>query len=308
MVIPTRRRPENLKMLLESLSDQTLDASRYEVIVVDDASSDATSDVLARTSGLTLRSEQLDQNSGPARARNRGIDLARNDVILFLDDDVVASRTLLATHLDFHNRHNDAWMGLLGRVDWHPTLRVTPFMRWVDRSGLQFPFDTWLKEGPVEQPHRAFLTANLSLHRETLLAVGSFDERFKPPYLAYEDFELGLRLERRGFRLEYRPEALAYHTRPLDLATFRRRMKMVAESSVLLRMIHPDFPLTESLLRGKRDQRRRAKILALAPIAWLLRNERVLGMAYRELLACAYAEGKRKGAENLRLTASITQG
>lgn len=258
VVLPTYRRPVLLDRCLTALAASDLD--RFEVVAVDDGSGDQTPDVLAaHTGGLPLTTLTQPGNAGPAAARNRAIEAARAPLLLFIDDDVVVTPTLLRAHLHLHHG-GDPLLAVLGRVDWHPDLTVTPFMRWLDRSGLQFAYDTWLREGPVDPPYAAFYTANLSVPRELLVAAGGFDERFPSP--AYEDMELAFRLHARGMRMHYRPDALAFHARPIDLPTFRRRMAMVARSTAVLRTTAPDFPLDDAGIVGHAVRRRRRLLLA----------------------------------------------
>ncbi len=266
VVLPTYRRPELLDRCLTALATSTV--TRYEVVAIDDGSGDRTTEVLAAHAGrLPLTSVRQPANAGPAAARNRGIDTARAPLVLFLDDDVVVTADLLAQHLRLQ-ADGDPLLAVLGRVAWHPALSITPFMHWLDRSGLQFAYDTWLREGPVDPPYAAFYTANLSVPRALLLQAGGFDERFPSP--AYEDMELAFRLHRLGMRMHYRPQALAFHARPIDLDTFRRRMAMVARSTTVLRATAPDFPLDDDALVS-RAARRRTRLL-LAARAHLLRR------------------------------------
>jgi glycosyltransferase involved in cell wall biosynthesis len=300
IVTPTHRRPDLLARLLSSLAEQTIDATRFEVVVVDDASGDDTPSILERWSAShpTLRWTSFENGRGPAAARNRGVELASGSIVLFLDDDVEAAPDLVATHMRFHDEAADGALGLLGRVDWHPDLDITPFMRWLDRSGLQFAYDTWMRPGLIDPPYGAFYTANLSMRRELLVATGGFDERF--PYPAYEDMELAWRLAERGFRLEYRPEARVFHTRAIDLQTFRRRMAKVAESAVVLTAVQPDFPVTpddtpERWPIPTRRQRLRRRV-ALA----LTNNERRRERHFRDEIALAYRDGLERGRVRLQ--------
>ncbi len=257
-------------------------------MVVDDGSDDGTADVLAERGGTDLDLVALSQpvNGGPAAARNRGVAHATGEVVLFLDDDVAAAPDLLAAHLARHEAADDPQLGILGRVDWHPSVRRTAFLRWLDRSGLQFGYDTWLREGPVEPPYAAFYTANVSLRRDLLIDVGGFDERF--PYAAYEDMELAFRLSRRGFHLDYRPAAQAFHTRSIDLAGFCARMTRVGESAALLRRAAPEFPLDDAALRSAYARRRkRLGWRALAMVGNATARERW----YWSEVAAAYARG-----------------
>jgi glycosyltransferase involved in cell wall biosynthesis len=289
VVIPTYRRPALLRRCLQSLADQDLAADEFEVVVVDDGSGDQTTDVLA-TATPNVRGLAQPRNAGPAAARNRGFDAARGDIVLFLDDDIAAAPDLLATHLRLHGESNDDRLGILGRVDWDPSLEVTPFMHWLDRSGLQFGYDTWLKEGPVEPPYAAFYTCNVSLPRALLVASGGFDERF--PYAAYEDMELAFRLTAQGFHLDYRPAAQAFHTRAMELRGFCARMDRVGESAELMRRAAPEFPLDDSHIRRRVTDRRTRWKHRLA--ASLRATDRTRGRYYWAEVAAAYERGRKR--------------
>jgi GT2 family glycosyltransferase len=280
VVIPTYQRAALLDRCLAALALQDTDG--FEVVVVDDGSSDSTPEVLARHDVTALVQPR---NAGPAAARNRGIAQASGDLVLFLDDDVVVPPDLVGRHLALHAAAQDPLLAVLGRVDWHPDLTVTPFMHWLDRSGLQFAYDTWLTAGDVDPPYAAFYTANLSVPRPLLDQVGGFDERF--PHPAYEDMELAFRLSQQGMRMTYVPEALAFHARSIDLDTFRRRTAMVARSAVLLRRAAPNFPLDDSgLLHHDRRRKERWRLAARAAV---LRSEGDRAAHYWAQVGHAYA-------------------
>lgn len=294
VVVPTYERPALLRACIESFDDQ-VDAPDFEVVVIDDGSGDHTPavlDAMAADRGW-LHPLRQSANRGPAAARNAGLAAARGDLLLFVDDDVVASPTLLRTHADLHAAAGAGaeTFAVLGRVDWHPSLEVTPFMRWIDTSGLQFAYDTWLVEGPVEVPAAAFYTANLSMPRRLVLDAGGFDERF--PFPAYEDLELATRLTAAGLRMDYRPAALAYHLRAIDLATFVARMRKVGESAELMRTISPGFDIDD---RALREQPRGLGRRTVAAAKAVLRPTSAHRDAhYWSLVAAAYDDGIRAG-------------
>jgi glycosyltransferase involved in cell wall biosynthesis len=295
VVIPTYKRPELLRRCLASLQQQDLDPTRFDVVIVDDGSGDATTDVLAAATRDVGNIVALTQprNAGPAAARNRGIHTATGDLVLFLDDDVVAAPDLLSTHLAIHAQRADPLLGVLGRVDWDPALTVTPFMHWLDTSGLQFAYDTWLREGPVDPPYAAFYTANLSLRRDLLVAENGFDERF--PYPAFEDIELAFRLANRGFHLDYQPSARGFHTRAMDLLSFANRMHKVGESAELISRAAPDFPLDDEQLAqqnvGAADLIRRAARAATG-------SKRGRASYYWAVVGRAYTSGRKQAARS----------
>ena len=296
VVVPTFRRPALLARCLDALARQSAGLDRFEVVVADDGSGDETGTVVraaARRAG-NVRLEVLAANGGPAAARNRALKASEAPLVLFLDDDVEASPALVSTHLDLHAAADER-LGVLGLVQWAPDLKVTPFMRWLDRSGLQFAYDTWLQPGPVPVPHAAFYTANLSMRRELVLAVGGFDETF--PYASFEDIELAWRLTAQGFHLEYRPEALAFHARPIDLATFRRRTANDAESAALARRLQPDLDIDESgREHGFIRRRHRLAMTVVVPVAERLGRERFLARYYQAEIAAAYRAGQRRAS------------
>jgi GT2 family glycosyltransferase len=296
VVIPTYRRPELLAKCLDALRGQTLDASSFEVCVVDDASGDATPTALETASRAmpNLRWASQPANRGPAAARNRAVSLGTGALLVFIDDDVVASPTLLADHLALH-RAADAPIAVVGHLTWAPGLPVTRFMRWLDDSRLQFSFET-MPEGEQEDVVNSFYTCNLSLPRTAFEAVGGFNERF--PFPACEDSDLGLRITADGLKLFYRPQVVAWHSRPVTLPEFRDRMIRAAQSWQLLAQLHPDRVPVITPARVPRRMQRWAYRNAAVVLAAVLpdsRNERFSRVYFRTEMARALDIGAAAG-------------
>src|SRR3954451_4660006 len=102
VVIPTYNRVARWPAVLEGLSSQTFERGAFEVIVVSDGSTDGTNDLLRNLTPPHDLVFEVQDNAGPAAARNRGIELARGPLILFLDDDIVATPTLIERHVCRH--------------------------------------------------------------------------------------------------------------------------------------------------------------------------------------------------------------
>ena len=118
--------------------------------------------------------------------------------------------------------------------------------------------------------------------------------------------ELAWRLGSLEFRLEYRPAALAYHARGIDLEGFCRRMANEAESAVLLRAICPEFPLDESERVGVYVRRRWRLLMGLAaPLAAALGRDRFLDRHYRARISAAYLEGGRRAGPGTHPRAAL---
>jgi glycosyltransferase involved in cell wall biosynthesis len=297
VVIPTRDRADILAVTLASLRAQEGVAGECEIVVVDNGSSDGTSEVLRRAAdgpGLPLRSLR-EPRPGPAAARNAGVRAARGAVVLFLGDDTrPADPRVLGGHLQ---AHDGGPMGVLGRVRWDPALEVTPFMRWLDSSGLQFAYGRLLP-GRVD-PVRYLYTAHVSLPKELLLDVGGFDERFTTA--AVEDLELGLRLSRRGFTLVYDPALDALHNHHTTYVESLLRTERVGAAAARFHAIHG----ASAHPAVGRPSRRRRRALRLA--ATLLAGShpaqrlppRLRSFRWRIVHSDAFSRGLTKAEENL---------
>lgn len=244
VVVPTHDRLDVLPEVLEAL-DHQVGAPPFEVVVVDDGSSDGTAAWLDRRQaereeleGVPRRRVLHQENRGPAAARNAGVERAEAPLVAFLGDDTVPSAGWLAAHAEGHRRRTDdpRPTAVLGYTGWHPRMRLDPFLRYINENGLQFGYA--LIEDPEEVPFNFFYTSNLSLPRE-LLRAEPFDLRF--PYPAWEDVECGYRLSRRGLRLVYEPEAVTAHHHPTDLARFATRQEKAGYSAVVFHRLHPEL-------------------------------------------------------------------
>jgi len=105
VVVPTYNRAAVLEQCLQSLGVQHYPRDRYEIIVVDDGSTDSTS-VLMDSIRLPVGLRFVRQaNQGSGAARNAGARYATGDILLFIDDDVVATPNLLSAHAEMHRQH-----------------------------------------------------------------------------------------------------------------------------------------------------------------------------------------------------------
>jgi len=251
VVIPTYNRHDILKKTLLAFSAQTVAPDEFEVVVVDDGSTDDTLAMLeALRTPFALR-VLAEPHRGPNAARNRGIAAARGRIVLLTGDDMIPGPSFLEAHLKFHAGHQDERDALLGLIEWSPEIRVTPLMQHVvsPAGGQQFNFAE-VRDGKAE--FNLFYTSNVSLKRSLLLRQETwFDTDFTYP--ACDDIELGYRLRRQGMVLHFRPQAVTYHHHELTTAGFVRRQRMAGRMAVLLTRKHPelDAPLTRVVEHGQ---------------------------------------------------------
>ena len=203
VVIPTYNRRPILEKCLLALERQQAcpEIDRYEVVVVDDGSTDGTPDWLRGAAERFPHVRLIEQShGGPAEGRNRGVDHAHGDVILFIDGGVVVTDSFLSCHASSLVR---SWEARGDR--------------------LCFTYGAVVNTANFEQPtaerHKLrdlswayFATGNVAIAKEVLQRAGLFDTGFR--LYGWEDLELGERLRRMGVQLIKCPAAVGYHWHP----------------------------------------------------------------------------------------------
>jgi len=296
VIVPTYNRAQSLRRCLAALNEQSYPHSDWEVVVVDDGSSDDTTHVLRTTSLRVPLNWATQRNAGPAAARNLGIHMARGRVILFIGDDIMPTRDWLSVHASAHEEYPAATVAVLGFTTWSPDMKITPFMKHLDSQGLQFGYS--LLEGREWADYRCFYSSNVSVKRQLLEQVGLFDEEFR--YAAIEDTEIGYRLEKAGMRLLYRPQALAYHEHAVTFASARRKMEWCGIGAALFERKHPQAPVPflEGALAVQRDRFRNWRRWFLYPIACATGNTHIQGNFWSQRLMAAYLRAYQKARKS----------
>src|SRR5688500_4751206 len=206
IIVPTYERCEGLRRLLGALAAQSCALDLFEVLVVDDGSTDGTRDMLA---GLALpyRLHVLAQpNQGPGAARNRGVGHANGELVLFLDDDMVPLPGLVEAHVLAHRADGAAAPRVaIGPMLPAPDWKMAPWAQW-EADLLQAQYAD-LAAGAYACGPRQFYTANASLRRARFVEAGGFDVRYRRA----EDVELAYRLRDRGAHFAFLPDAAALH-------------------------------------------------------------------------------------------------
>lgn len=236
VVIPTYQRPDILFRVLDALGRQE-SPPEFEVVVIDDGSGDSTAERLRAYEAPFPFRPFFQENSGPARARNRGVLEARGSHVLFLGDDTVPEPPLLAVHAESHAEQKGHPVAVLGYTTWPRDRKVSPFLHHINEHGLQFGYA--LIENPDAVPFNFFYTSNISLPRRLLEEADLFDTTF--PHAAWEDIELAYRLSKKGMKILYRPRAVARHHHEITFLSFRRRQEKSGEAAAIFFEKHPEL-------------------------------------------------------------------
>jgi GT2 family glycosyltransferase len=218
VIIPTHNRASLLERSLESLTEQTLPRDAFEVVVVDDGSSDWTQSVCTKLADrLPLRYFRI-ENSGISAAKNLGVFASQAPLLLFFDDDDVADPGLLEAHVDAHREHPDENVAVLGHTTWAAELEVSPIMEYVTEIGQDLFSYKNLEEGQ-RLDYTYFWGGRSSCKRSLLTTYGSFDQDMS----GIEDMELGFRLAKQGLTVIHTRAAKSYMVRPVTFDQFAER-------------------------------------------------------------------------------------
>ena len=238
VVISTYNRADALSETLLALADQDDVGTPYEVIVVDDGSTDQTQELLSSLeTPYELRLVRHTRNRGVSAGRNSGMRVAKGTYLILLSDDLIVPSDFVARHVEAQERLSDSW--IVGGFRQLEDVTASPFGRYLDslergyerqRKGPRVGADLWEMEWPTAR--------NLCLPREDLERVGLFDERFR---LACEDQDLAERAKDVGIRFIYHSGIECLHNdQHADLARYCRLQERGARDTVLYCAKHPE--------------------------------------------------------------------
>lgn len=247
IIIPTYNRADILKECLEHLAAQQNVDGQFEVIVVNDGSTDSTAETVKtfiENSSLSVRYFEK-KNEGQGIARNFGVKEAKGKVVILIGDDILVEPDFVEKHTRFHEQHPEISAGLLGFIEWDSRMPKSPLYTFMTNGSLifgkygghQFAYEKL--EGKTEASYDFFYTSNISLKRELLLKF-PFDESFLK--YGWEDIELGYRLTREAqFKLFYDKSIVVYHFHPIDEEGLKRRMFAIGKAAVLFDRKYPEL-------------------------------------------------------------------
>ena len=235
VIIATYNRKDELAGLLSCLTRQTLPAESYEIIVVDDGSTDDTLNYLKETvdSGKNNLTFCYQSNSGPGAARNRAMDMAKAPIFAFTDTDCRPFPDWLKQLIQPFNDEKTGVVGGAEEVQDSDSQTM---------HAIHFCMTSPLTTGGMRGKKGAKLaryyprTFNMAISRKAFLETGGF----KPLYHG-EDIELSFRIKKSGFSVSYNPDAKVFHKRRCSIQKFFRQVFKMGEARVNLACIHPQM-------------------------------------------------------------------
>ena len=240
IVIPVYNQEKIISKTLNSLISQKNFRNNYEIIIIDDGSTDKTLEILESFKKKIKNKISILRTinkHGKGVARNLGIKSAINEIIILLDGDIIASKNLLTEHLEWHQKFSGENFAMVGHISWSSKLKITSFMYWLEHGGGQLDFDKLKHSQEIDYKH--FYTGNASFKRNFFLKNGLFDEDFGREM--YEDLELAYRFKKKGLKVFYNKKAKAYHYHQTDIKKYSKRMIAVGKGARILFKKHPEL-------------------------------------------------------------------
>lgn len=257
IVIPTYNRSDVLiNKTLPAFGNQAFDKNDYEIIVIDDGSTDTTlrdlNTYASQNSNVRVYSQQ---NAGPAKARNLGIKASQGEIVIIVGDDTYPPNPdYIVLHYEYHRDNPQMNVALLGLTVWCPEIE-TPFMSWLQRNNKQFDYSDLANRSYARYDH--LYTSNISFKRSYLNRPDLLlDERYSTA--AFEDLEWGFRLFKyHSLKIFYLMEALLYHYHHYDVDKYVKRTFVVEDAFAKSKYINPEF---HDDFSAKREQQLKQRV------------------------------------------------
>lgn len=201
-----------------------LDYANFEVIVVDDGSSDDTASI-AREYGFRVITTE---NGGLGQARNIGMEAATGEIVAYIDDDTRPdSHWLTYLAASFENSSHAA----VGGPNIPPP--ADGFIAECVANAPGNPVHVLLSDEEAEH----LPGCNLAIRKDRLKAIGGFDPRFR---VAGDDVDLCWRLQQKGWTLGFSPAAVVWHHRRNSLLAYWRQQRGYGKAEALLENKWPE--------------------------------------------------------------------
>ena len=234
VIIPTYNRRVFLRETLDSLARQTYSSDQFEVIVIDDGSTDGTAEIVAEAFPFALR-YFWQSNQGDAAARNVGAQQSQADFLVFLDDDILVEPGYLTHIMHAHDSSHkrivvgtcNLWLAETSPFSQNP--RILPALNHIDTI--------------TELPFRDVFSNNMSLRREVYFEIGMMQGLDFPGSSMWCDLDFSYRAYQKDFEFCCSTKAVCWHrdyaARTLD--DQKKRMRTAAYRAVVLLQKHPEL-------------------------------------------------------------------
>jgi glycosyltransferase involved in cell wall biosynthesis len=246
VVIPTHNKCTVLLQTLQRFLIQTLPPEQYKVIVVGNNCTDDTEQAVKSMIGGAIDIRYVSETRvGRGAARNAGINVTRDEVVLFIDDDILIEPDHLERHLAYHDGTPLAVMGRVRDVSQYRPAILGEYMLEKQFAGAWAILDPTIDLENV--PGLYVVTQSLSVSRSALelIAMPDLHESrmlyFDESLLSRQDTDLGIRLQRKGVRIKVARDMWSEHNHPRDWRGVRERSQRSGYWARVMMQKYPDL-------------------------------------------------------------------
>jgi glycosyltransferase involved in cell wall biosynthesis len=213
IIVPAYNRADEIDYFLSSFLKQT--SKNFEVIVVDDGSTDNLKEVIKKYQSVLTLQYFYQENKGPGAARNLGMSKANGDIFVFIDSDCTVPTDYIG-HLQKHIKEED--FDAFGGPDTYKE-NFSPFLKAVNYSMTSFigtGGTRGSKKSVVKYYPRSF---NMGIKREVYEKIGGMNELRHG-----QDMDFSNRIYKAGFKVKFLSDVFVYHKRRTNLKRFFKQI------------------------------------------------------------------------------------
>lgn len=227
IIVPVYNGENTINECLESLLSLNYPSNCYDIIVVENGSTDRTTEIVQQYPVNLLHSAQR----GPAAARNVGINASNSEIVVFTDADCIADRDWL---IELVKEYDDPDVGGVGGcIEAYPRQNRNPVELFSDNNS---PLINYVSGDNEYLPH--LYTANASYRRKLVNQVGGFD----PALFSAEDVDLAWRVQlETGYKISYAPKAVIFHQHRTTLKGLSRQYRQYGFGEILLDTMYQNY-------------------------------------------------------------------
>jgi glycosyltransferase involved in cell wall biosynthesis len=229
IIVPVYNRPDEVRELLESLTEQTY--TEFEVLIIEDGSTKTCKNIVRSFETKLTVSYYYKENSGQGFSRNYGFERANGNYFVVFDSDcIIPAHYFQVVNHHLKNQKTDCWGGPDRS---HPSFTIT-------QKAISYSMTSWLTTGGIrgrkkhlgDYSPRSF---NMGISREVYEKTGGYRITRMG-----EDIEFSIRIRKNGFQTILIEDAYVYHKRRTNLIQFYNQIRFFGRARINIARYHPE--------------------------------------------------------------------
>jgi GT2 family glycosyltransferase len=293
VIIPVDSERQPSTLFFTQWYEQTVDMNRFEILIItsNEEQSKFIQHLYQKT--LNLKPKELEVNiiykdvkQNRAKAMNLGIEFSKAPLLYLFGEDFTPTKKAIEQHLSFH-QNNPSLVEVGIGLAFIPNEFKNDFSNWLEISGSLFgiPF----KKDQIAIPSNFFYLANTSIKKEFVLQAGLFDENFK--YNCWDDWELGLRLSKKGMKSRLVMGSNAIHNHDVQISERFKSMQQAGESCKIYENKFPCEPRTWAAITKRSPRIQFIKVQLYLLLSKIIPSAKIKHLYFKEKMDLGFLLG-----------------